>query len=134
MSVVSVRAALETALMTITPAIATVFENVTFVPPALSVPYQRAFVLFAEPDNSEFGGSYFEQGYLQVTLCYPRQSGTAAVGARAQLVRAKFLRGASFTSGGVTVKVTKTPEVSQGSDDGTMFTVPVKIRFHAFIN
>jgi len=133
MSVVSVRAALETALMTITPAIATAFENVAFVPPAASVPYQKAFVLFAEPFNGEMSSTHQELGYMQVTLNYPRQAGANAASARAELIRAAFKRGKSFTSGAVTVNITNTPEISQGIDVGTMFTVPVKIRFSAWI-
>ena len=112
---------------------ATSFENVAFAPPALSVPYQQVFILFARPDNAEFGSSHRELGYMQVTLKYPRQAGSSAIGARAELLRTTFKRGNSFVSGGVTVNITDTPEVSQGTDDGVMYSVPVKIRFAAFI-
>lgn len=112
---------------------ATAFENVAFAPPLLSVPYQQAFILFARPDNSEFGSSHQELGYMQVNLKYPLQAGTSAVGARAELFRTTFRRGASFVSGGVTVNITDTPEISQGTPDGAMYSVPVKIRFRAFI-
>jgi hypothetical protein len=112
---------------------ATAFENVAFSPPLLSVPYQQVFILFARPDNSEFGSSHTELGYMQVNLKYPLQAGTSAIGARAELFRTTFARGNSFVSGGVTVNITDTPEIAQGVADGTMFSVPVKIRFSAFI-
>lgn len=113
---------------------ATSFENVAFAPPLLSVPYQQAFTLFARPDNREMGSRHQELGYMQVNLKYPLQAGTSAVGARAELFRTTFKRGNSFTSGGVTVNITDTPEISQGVSDGTMYSVPVKIRFVAQIN
>ena len=131
--VVNIRAALESALNGMSPALATAWENVAFNPPVASTAYQQAFILFARPDNSEFGSSHRELGYMQVTLKYPRQAGSSAVGARAELLRTTFCRGASFVNGGVTVNITDTPEVSQGTDDGVMYSVSVKIRFAAFI-
>jgi hypothetical protein len=129
MSQILIRAALETALAAITPALATSWENVAFSPPASSVPYQRAFLMFAEPDNSEFGSAHREQGVFQVSLMYPLQAGDGAVRARAELIRRTFYRGSSFTNGGVTVSVTHTPEIGAGTVDGDRWFVPVKSRF-----
>jgi len=113
---------------------ATAFENVAFAPPLLSVPYQECFILFARPDNSEFGDRHQELGYMQVNLKYPLQAGTSAIGARAELLRTTFKRGNTFASGGVTTMVTDTPEIGQGEPDGTMYSLPVKIRFVAQVN
>lgn len=131
--VVNVRAALEIALNAMTPAIATAFENSAFTPPSSSTPYQKAFVLFADPDNSEFSQSHTEQGIFQITLQYPLQSGTKDAATRAELIRTTFARGASFTNGGIVTKIQRTPTIGQGSVDGDRWSVPVKCRFSAFI-
>lgn len=132
MSVVAVRAALETALNAMSPALSTAWENAAFVPVA-GTPYQQVNILFATPDNLEFGSNHRELGYMQVRLNYPQGVGTATAAARAELIRTTFYRGASFTSGGVTVVIEKTPEVSPGSVEGDRFVIPVKVRFYANI-
>lgn len=133
MSAVLVRAALEVALATMAPPLATAYENAPFTPVA-GAPYQRANVLFAEPANLEMGSArYTEQGYLQVSLAYPLNAGPAAATARAELLRSTFYRGASFSSGSVTVHIEKTPEIAPGRVEEDRFVVPVKIRFFAHI-
>lgn len=131
MSQVSIRAALETALNALAPAIATAWENVTFAPPASSTPYQAAFILFAEPENPEAGAVRFERGIFQVNLLYPLKAGDSTARARAEMVRTAFYRGRSMSSGGVTVVVEKTPEAGQGTVSGDRWLIPVKIRFFA---
>lgn len=133
MSLVLVRAALETALAAMSPAVATAWENVPFNPPAASIPYQAAFLLPAAPDNAEYGSAHREQALFQVSLFYPLQAGSAAAAARAELLRTTFKRGATFTSSGVKVVVTDTPEVSQGTVDGDRWFLPVKVRVSAYI-
>lgn len=128
MSVVKIRAALETALNSMSPALATAWENMAFVQTS-GVPYQQAVVLFATPSNREFGSRHQERGYMQVRLLYPLQVGTAAIAARAELLRTTFKRGNTFANGGVTVMVSSTPEVSSGEPDGDRFSIAVKIPF-----
>jgi hypothetical protein len=129
MSIVKVRAALETALAAMTPAIATAYENASFTPPASSVPYQAAYLLPATPDNDEYGSSHRERGIFQISLYYPLQAGPSAAATRAELLRSTFKRGASFTKDGVTVSITHTPDVGTGTPDGDRWFVPVKCRF-----
>lgn len=131
--VVNIRAALETALNGMSPALSTSFENVTFVP-VTGTAYQQVNILWAKPFNAEFGDRYQEVGYMQVKLMYPLQIGTSTIAARAELIRSTFKRGNTFTSGGVTVLITDTPEVSAGGVEGDRYAMPVKIRFVAQIN
>lgn len=133
MSEIAVRAALETQLVTITPAIATAFENLTFTPPALDVPYQAAYVLFATPWNPEMGTGFQIVGYLQVTLRYPLLAGSGAAAARALAIRAAFQKNASFVSGGVVVTIDKTAAIGNGMPDAGRWALPVKVPFHANI-
>jgi hypothetical protein len=135
MSTVSIRAALESALAAMTPALDTAFENASFLPPAASTPYQQVNVMFAEPRNPVFGDAmHRESGIMQVKLLYPLQAGTKDAATRAELLRSTFYRGASFTKSGVTVVISETPEVAAGGAEGGMWSVPVKIRFYANIN
>jgi len=134
MSIVSVRAALETKLAAITPALATAYENAPYTPVA-GTPYQAAYLLTATPENPTMGDGYYrEQGIFQISLFYPLQAGSGTAAARAILIQAAFKRGTSMTSGSVTVKITRTPEISQGRVDGDRWHVPVKIVWHANIN
>jgi hypothetical protein len=129
---VDVRIALETALSVMSPALSTAWENIPYTPVS-GIPYQKAFLLFAQPDNSEYGEHYREQGIFQITLMYPYGIGTLAAGIRAELIRQKFTRGASFTSDSVTVVVDRTAEIVGGVRDGDRWAVPVKVRWHAQI-
>jgi hypothetical protein len=133
MSTVSIRAALESALNAMTPALATAFENVNFKAPAESVPYQMAHVIFARPDNLEIGRSYQELGYLQVKLMYPIRTGSLAAMTRAELLRTTFYRGSTVTSGGVVVNIIETPEITPSGVEDNRYSVIVKIRFRSFI-
>lgn len=133
MSTVLIRQALEVALNAITPLIATAFENVDFKPPSESLPYQIVHVLFARPDNQEIGRSHQELGYLQVKLMYPIRTGSLAAMTRAELLRTTFYRGSSFTSGGVVVNITDTPEITPSGIEESRYSAIVKIRFRSFI-
>ena len=133
MSILKIRAALETALNGMSPPVTTAWENLPFIPVS-GTPYQAAHLMLAKPSNREFGARHQERGYLQVKLMYPQLAGTAAVAARAELLRTIFKRGNTFASGGVTTMVTETPEVTAGTVEGDRFAVAVKIPFTAEIN
>lgn len=129
MSQALIRAALETALNGISPALATAWENAPFTPVA-GTAYQRAYIK-GVTDNPTVGGNHYRvNGYMQVNLCYPLQTGTSAANTRAELIKTTFKRGYSFTSGGVTVVIDKTPDGMEGGRvDGDRFVLPVKIYF-----
>ncbi|MDO8800049.1 phage tail terminator-like protein [Phenylobacterium sp.] len=131
MSVVAIRAALETALAAISPALATAAENVAYTPTP-GTPYQRAAVLFARPDNQELSAAHVAQGFMQTTLCYPTNAGPGAASTRAELIRTTFYRGRSLTPvSGVTVTVFTTPEIMPGYVDGDRYCIPVRVYFRA---
>lgn len=133
MSIVKVRAALETQLDAMVPRIDTAWENAAFQSTA-GIPYQRVNLMTAAPDNPTFGdGFYREVGYLLVTLCYPLQAGPAGAAARAELLRAAFPRGMSMTKDGITVVIQGTPEIVPSMVDGDRYCIPVRIRYFANI-
>jgi hypothetical protein len=129
-SLTAVRAALETALQAVTPALVTHHENAGFTP-VPGTPYQSVALLVAEPRNNEVSRSWVEQGLFQITLRYPLGEGPAAATARATLIRATFYRGASFTSGSVVVTIPRTPQILPAFIDGDRFALPVRVPFAA---
>lgn len=130
--IASIRAALETALAGVTPPLVTVWENTSFEATA-DTPYQICNILFASPDNNEYGSGYQELGYMQIKLMYPLDAGTFDINARAELLRTTFARGNSFTNGGVITIIQKTPEIRPGHVEGDRWAVAVLIRFFANI-
>jgi hypothetical protein len=129
MSIVAIRATLEGALNSMTPALSTAWQNVPFTPIS-GTPYQRATLLFATPDNREVGGNFQELGFLQVDLFYPQSVGPKAAESRADLIRSAFKCGASF--GGV--QVTATPEIKPAYNDGDRFVIPIRVRFNTYVS
>jgi hypothetical protein len=133
MSLVAIRAAFEVALAAMTPALSTAYENAEFTP-VVGTPFQVVYLIPAEPDNLEMSGAlYWEQGFFQINLHYPLGAGPAAAFTRAELVRSVFYRGASFSSGGTTVSVERTPEIGPGLTENDRFIVPIRVRFFAQI-
>lgn len=135
MSLSQIRAAFETELAGMSPALATAWENVVLSPkPAAGTPYQIAKLMPAEPENPTYGdGFYRERGYFQLNLCYPTKQnpGAGPSIARAELLRETFPRGKTLIAGGVTVIVERTPEIGVGFSDGDRYVVPVRIRYFA---
>lgn len=133
MSIVDIRAALETRLVALNPPIATALENMVYEP-VDNTPYQAAFILFAQPDNPTFGDGFYRQGgLLQVNLCYPENVGAGHAAERAALLREWFPRGLTLTANNTTTHIQRTPEIGGGSNDGNRFIIPVRIRFYANI-
>lgn len=130
MSVTAIRAALEVALAGMSPALATQWENAPYSP-IPGTPYQRVYVLWNDPINPEMGTFTQERGILQISLAYPLGDGSASAAARAELIRDTFIRGASFSSGGVTVIVERTPEIAPAIIEPDRYVVPVRVRFFA---
>ena len=133
MSITSVRDALEIKLNAMTPIVAIAWQNIGYTP-VTGTPYQACYLMPARPDNPTMGCNHYrEQGIFQVSLFYPLLVGSLAAEARAELIRTTFKRGVSMTSGGVTVRISKTPEIGQGRVDGDRWHVPVKIVWFAEI-
>lgn len=130
MSLPAIRTALETALNAMSPALATAWENVPY-DPVNGTPYQRVTLLPAPPDNPERGTFTRDQGILQISLAYPLDAGPGVAEARAELIRDTFYRGASFTSGGVTVNIERTPEIAPAINEPDRRVVPVRVRYYA---
>lgn len=130
MSAVLIRAALETALAAMSPSLATAYENTPYAP-VVGTPYQRVWLLMAEPVNPEMGRTTRDHGFLQVDLAYPLGAGPAAAATRAELIRDTFYRGRALTASGFTVMVEKTPEIAPAVIETDRYVVRIRIRFFA---
>lgn len=130
MTLTAIRAALETALSALTPALASAWENTVFTPVS-GTAYQRVTLVMATPDDGEIGGPHIEMGFLQVDLCYPQGRGAAEAAARADLIKSSFRKGTSLTASGVTVLIAATPNVLAPALEGERFVLPVRIPFRA---
>lgn len=134
MSIVAIRAALETKLNALTPAISTAWENVIFTP-VNGVPYQKVDLMIA--DNKDLvvsDSSFLVVGFMQVLLVYPIGSGVKSSTIRADLICNHFKRGLQLTNGGYIVEVNKSPRVSPAYIDGAYYKMPITISFKCFIS
>lgn len=113
------------------------WENVNFIP-TNGVAYDEISWLFAKPDNPTIdptNGLKFhrENGYVQITLCFPVGFGRADIDAQTDAIRAAFPRGTSIAFDTGTLIVLGTPQVLPGQADGDRWRVIVKILFFANI-
>jgi hypothetical protein len=130
---INIRNALVDALASITPVIDIVHQNEAYSPQP-DDPYCEVYLLPANPANPTMGnGFYREQGILQINLQYPPRVGTLDCETRAGLIRSLFKRGASFSDGGVTVLIDKTPEMADGSEESGRWKQIIKVRWYADI-
>ena len=133
MSIVNIRAALETRLNAMTPSLATAWEGVPFTP-VTGTPFQQINILYNETENPTLGDSMYRvRGFMQVLLCYPPGTGPKAASARAELIRNQFQRGLGLSSGGTDVLIDRTPTIAPAIIDGDRYRLPVTIYFSADI-
>lgn len=133
MSALLIRAALESALAAMSPPLPTAWENTPYTPTA-GAPYQRVHMLLARPAMLEMAQRiHREQGFLQVTLCYPLNAGPSAAAARAELIRSTFHAGRTFAASGVTVSIDGTPSIHPAATEDDAYVLPVRINFYAHV-
>jgi hypothetical protein len=127
----NIRKALEVRLAALAPALATAYENTEFEPVA-GVPYQRANMIYATPDNQTLGCQRRrELGIFQVSLCYPSATSSAQAHARADLTIEHFKRGLTLSNGGINVLITTTPSKTTYGVSGDRYIVVVSINYSA---
>jgi len=133
MSESAIRAALETRLATMSPALATVPENVAYTP-VTGTPYQRINLLRAQPANPEAGTFQQAQGIFQVTLQYPPNVGPGVAEARAKLLAEHFPRRLSLVASGITVIINRAAYIMAGFQDVDRWAVPVRVYYQANVS
>ncbi len=127
-----IRQALEKAVLAVTPAIDTHFENTTFSPKA-GKPYQQLYFLPAKPEAAVIDDSISEVlGVFQITLRYPAGEGVKNVLERARLYEKAFSVGAKFEHAGIKTYIYSPTEVKTLGVDGDRYGVAVSIYFKSY--
>ena len=127
-----IQAALEQRLATLTPAMATAYENASFAP-VTGVAYQRITMLVNRPvDHAVTMDVTEERGIFQVSLFYPQGAGRGAAQARAELIKTLFKPPLTLSNGAVKVEINKTVHIGGGMPDGDRWMVPVSIYWQSF--
>ena len=132
MSIALIQAALEQRLATLTPALATAYENAAFTP-VTGTPYQRINMLVNRPVDHAVTLDVTEQrGIFQVTLMYPQGTGRGEAQARSALIANLFKPPLTLTNGAVKVEINKTTHIAGGMPDGDRWAVPISIYWQSF--
>lgn len=129
----SIRYALQNALGSMQPPIATAWENKPLLEvPLPSVPYQRAYLMLARPYGTNLDTrAHWQNGIFQVDLLYPQGLGAQDAEDRAALLAQVFRAGEEFIHGGDKVRIEQAPEIMPGFVENDRFRVTVKIRFYS---
>lgn len=130
MSRLEIRAALEQFIAANT-SLPTAFEGVSFTPDSAQ-PYQRVYLLMNQPQNPTMGQAFYrETGFFQITLCYPVGNGTGDINTEAERLRRLFIRGRTWSTGGVTILSSMTPQIGNPIIDGDHMEVVVRVFIQA---
>lgn len=130
---IKIQQAFEEAINSISPTIATEYQNVSFTP-TNGVPYQQLFILPASNDDLFIDTSNFEaSGIFQITLRYPSGKGMKAVSERAELYVSSFYTGRKLVKDDVKVRVLDTPTIRNLGIDGDRVVVVVSISYSSYI-
>jgi hypothetical protein len=133
MSIVKIRAALESHLAGMSGVLPTSYENAQFLPVS-GVAFQKVNLLPADTENPSIGAElHRELGVFQVSLYYPLNQGATACATMAENIRTRFARGTTITKDSVTVMIDSTPSISSGTVDGDRWFVAVSINYSADI-
>lgn len=136
MSLANVRAALDARLEAYTPALSIAWENQGYKP-AVGSAFVKVDLLPARTENPEFGAGANDvrvlRGIYQLRLNHPVNAGPSAAAALADALVAHFARGSSYTYGGTTVRLLKTPSVAPAYPDGAWYVTPISVEYRAEI-
>lgn len=129
---IEIKTAFELAMNSITPTIATAYENTPFIP-TNNVPYQELYLIPSMNDNIFIDNAGFiSYGIFQITLKYPTGKGTKDILDRIKLYLDNFQSGKNLTQGGITVNVLNTPSVKNAGVVGDRLVYILSINYQAF--
>jgi uncharacterized membrane protein len=131
MAIIQVKRAAERHLSTLSPAVDTAYEGVSFNAPSNTM-YQRVQFSIRPPEDPVLGtGFHRELLTMQVFIAGLTNKGTAEVISRAELIRNHFKKGTVFTEGGVHIHVLRTPQIQGTTIASDRIICPVLIELVA---
>lgn len=129
---IEIKTAFEIKLNSITPIIATAYENVPFTPTS-NVPYQELSLLPSYNDSEYINDKqYISYGLVQITLKYPTTKGSKDILDRVKLYMNNFVRGDTLTNGGISIKIRSTPVAVNLGTIGDRYVYAISINYKAF--
>ena len=132
MAILEIKRAAERKLNTLSPALPTAYEGVTFNPP--NGLYQRVQFTIQSPDDPVLGtGFHRERVTMQIFVVGAANKGTSEVITRAELIRNHFPKGLVLQEGNVKIHVLKTPQVAGNTVVSERVICPVLIELVAEI-
>jgi hypothetical protein len=111
----------------------TAYENRTFTPGTAA--WAAVHLMPNTPSATSIGVNGIDEhdGVFQVAIYYPINTGDGAANAKADAIAAVFKAGATFTSGGQAVVITRTG-VGAGRNDAGWYRLTVSIYWRAKVN
>lgn len=110
----------------------TAWQNMPFTPPSPATPWQQLWFPRFNAENPTMGSDFHRiHDYFQIDLMYPLLKGTSTIDTRVGVIKSLFKRGASFTNGGLTVRIEETPSVIDYGPDGNFYKKCIKVRYWA---
>lgn len=132
----AIQAALATRLRTLSPALPFAWPNSAYTP-TIGTAFARVGFLPAQTANPTMGAGALDvkryNGVMQVSLCYPINTGEGDPRRKADAVIALFPRGSTFSYGGVDVHIDYTPSASPGFSQDAWYVLPVSVYYRADI-
>ena len=127
-----IRMALENKLNTITPLIATHWENTSYVPIS-GTPYQSVNMIYGNTEDMAITNDLRkDQGIMQVTLLYPTLNGTKSVEDRAKLISSTFSNALKLYDDDDEVRISKTPDIKIMGSIADRFIIIVSIYWKSY--
>lgn len=83
-------------------------------------------------DPFGLGGEHRHSGFFQIALVRPQGAGAPTSDRVADLVAAHFPKDLKLVSGSTTIRVTATPTVAGGYQDGNKWRVPISVYYEAW--
>lgn len=131
MAIVEIKRAAERHLNTLTPALPTGWEGVSFNPPTNQL-YQRVQFIPQAPDDPVLGtGFHRERITMQIFVVGMINKGTSEVLSRAEVLRNRFKKGLVLVENDVRIHVLRTPQISGTAIASDRIICPVIIELVA---
>lgn len=115
--------------LTLTPAMAVAWPDVSFEPPAQG--YLRPSLIPNTVSQVTLGttGKNRHRGLFQVSVFWKRNAGELVPREKADLVAARFKRGIDIDANGLTIRIYRPPVVAATFEDGAYSHTPVTISY-----
>lgn len=126
------------AALTLSPVLPVAYPDVAFTPPKdgsnKPLPYLEAAMMQVPTRGLAItGGTNAFSGMMQVTVCYPQNSGAIKSQQIAASIIAWFKKDSTFTDGTTKVRIIQPPYVSPSYADATYTRTPITVPYVSYL-